>query len=51
MKNKKKRTKQICPVYPNAAGHDYFIGKILNAATAAASCMGFMTVLLFFFLL
>ena len=51
MKKTKKNKIHDRPIYPNAASRSYFIGKLLNAATAAASCMGFLTVLLFFFLL
>jgi len=51
MKRTNKTVLHDRPLYPNAASRGYFIGKLLNAVTAAASCVGFLTVLLFFFLL
>ena len=39
------------PVYPGAANKRYFVQKGLEALTAAASGMGFLTVLIFFLLL
>ena len=39
------------PVYPGAANKRYFVQKGLEALTAVASGMGFLTVLIFFLLL
>lgn len=34
--------------YPNAAEPGYFAGKLLDGATAAVTCMGTVTLLLYF---
>jgi len=51
MKKKNKNSVKYCPSYPNAANPRYFLNKTLDALTAIASGMGFLTVLLFIFLL
>ena len=48
---RKNQLSQSHPAYPNAAGKRYFVEKALNIATAVVSCMGFLTTMLFFFLL
>ena len=50
MKQKKYYTTEQ-PTYPGAARKRYFIQKGLEAATAVASGMGIMTVLIFFLML
>jgi len=49
----KKKTYSITeqPAYPGAASKRYFIQKGLEALTAVASGMGFLTVLIFFLML
>lgn len=39
------------PAYPGAASQQYFIAKALETATAIASGVGFLTVMIFFLLL
>ena len=39
------------PAYPGAANNRYFIQRGLEAITAVASGMGFLTVLIFFLML
>ena len=34
--------------YPNAAEPSYFAGKLLDALTAAVTCMGTVTMLMYF---
>ena len=41
----------VCPLYPNAASPQYFLGKLVDILTAAASGIGFLAVLIFLFLL
>jgi len=50
MKQKKQYTNDQ-PAYPGAASRRYFIQKGLEAVTAVASGMGFLTVLIFFLML
>ena len=50
MKQKKYHTEDM-PAYPGAANRRYFIQKGLEAVTALASGMGFLTVLIFFLML
>lgn len=51
MKHYKKRSVHIQPLYPNGASSRYYLERIINTVTAIASGLGFLTVLLFFFLL
>lgn len=41
----------VYPLYPNAASPQYFLGKLVDILTAAASGIGFLAVLIFQFLL
>lgn len=51
MKHTKSRRPIQAPAYPNAAGRSYFLHKLVDAVTAVISAMGFLTVLIFLFLL
>lgn len=43
----RKTRKPVCPAYPNAAGKDYYIRKLLDIATAIVSGMGLMASIVF----
>lgn len=43
----RKYRKLVCPAYPNAAGRDYYIHKILDIATAILSGMGLFASIVF----
>lgn len=43
----RKTRKPICPAYPNAAGRDYYIQKLLDIATAIISGLGLMVSIVF----
>lgn len=51
MKHVKHSAAQKRPAYPGGASQQYFINKVLETATAIASGMGFLTVMIFFLLL
>lgn len=43
----RKARKPVCPAYPNAAGKDYYVRKLLDIATAIVSGMGLMASIVF----
>jgi len=47
-KTYRKVRKSVCPAYPNAAGREYYIRKLLDIATAIVSGMGLMASIVFF---
>lgn len=51
MKKEKLRLLSNEPAYPNAASRRYFLGKLVDIVAATASGLGFLVVIVFFFLL
>ena len=51
MKLTKLRRSTPCPAYPNASSRSYYFRKLVDVVTAIASGMGFLAVMIFFFLL
>lgn len=47
----KKKTCCRIPRYPNAADRRYYLGKLLDAALATATCIGALITLVFLLLL
>lgn len=44
---RRKNRKPVCPAYPNAAGRDYYIRRLLDVATAIASGLGLFASIVF----
>lgn len=44
---RRRNRKPVCPAYPNAAGRDYYIRKLLDIAAAIVSGMGLLASIVF----
>lgn len=42
-----KRRRTVCPAYPNAAGKEYYIRRLLDIAAAVVSGMGLLASIVF----